>query len=193
MGNAESTMGNAANMDIDDTLALSLEKLKKLRGGRNNEQLPNIERYVRDEISTLLDAEATIREHYYKTVEVLVGSGMPYELSGSVVEGAMTARLFQVNKDYDMETDSMLNMFTIPQELSHLLEPVKDKPGFVRLPVCLLPAYCIYWYIGFAIKFLGRHGNEQHSLEQLQHYVSPLVIRDTWKCINDQLSLTPPF
>ena len=196
-------MGNAASKDIDKTLALSLEKLKKLGEDGSNEQSPNIERYVRDEISSMLDAEAPLREYFIKTFEALDAEAplreysiktfevqaREIELSGSVVEGAMTARIFQVDKDLELEVDLMYNVFTIQQELSHLLEPVKDKPGFVCLPFCLLPADRIDWYVNrCATKFLERHASEQHSLEQLLHYISPLAIRNNWKCINDQIS-----
>ena len=112
------------------------------------------------------------------------------ELSGSVVEGATTARIFQVDKDFEVEIDVMYNYFTISQELSHLLETVKDKPGFVRLPFCLLPAHVIDEYIDHIKRFLGRHENEQCYLEQIWTYISPLVIRDTFKDVGDHFPVS---
>ena len=90
-------------MDIGETLVTSLEKLKKL-GDKNNEQLPDIQKYVQDEISALLDAEAPIRENWMKMVHNLASSfpGLDAELSGSAVEGAMMARIFQVDKDCEL-------------------------------------------------------------------------------------------
>ena len=88
----------------------------------------------------------------------------------------------------------MRNYFAIPQELSHLLEPVKDKSGFVRLPFCLLPADLIGEYIDMCKRFLGRHEKEQYSLDQIQHdYISPLVIREDWKDVNDHLSVSDMY
>ena len=187
-------------MDIDETLAISLEKLKKLR---DNKEQPNMEKCVKDNISAILDAEVPIREFWInliRALEAYLSSRMSRrahgicrrELSGSVVEGATTARIFQVDKDYhlEIEIDVMFNEFTIPPELSHLIEAVKNKPGFVRLPFCLLPADDIGWYIEFAKIFLTRHENEneQYSLEQMLEYVSPLVIRDTVQYFFDYLS-----
>ena len=167
---------------MDKTLAISLEKLKKL-GDRDNKELPNMEKYVKDEISALLDAEAPIKEFFiktYSTARAYINSIL-LELSGSVVEGATTARLFQVDKDLEIEADVMINLFTIPQELSDLLETVKDKHGFVRLPFYLWPADSADIYIDWAKRFLGRPENEQYSLEQMQQYISPFVIRVTVK------------
>ena len=182
-----STENTITTMDIDETLATSLEKLKKLAEGIDA-QLP-IKRYVQNEISALLDVEAPLKEFFIKTFKTFGKC----ELSGSVVEGAMTARIFQVNKDLEIEIDIMRNEFTIPQELSHLLEPVTDKPGFVRLPFCLLPADRIGDYIDDAKRFLGCHENEQYSLEQLQLYISPLVIKDTFEYVYDHLPLSDLF
>ena len=181
-------MGDTESKDIDETLAISLEKLKKL-GDRNNEQLPNVEKYVEDEISALLDAEAPFREAFMTLFQnVRDHSTMRglLELSGSVVEGAMMARIFQVNKDSEVEVDVMLNIFTIPEDVGHLLEPVKDKPGFVRLPFSLCPPFFIRHCVNDAKRFLSRrHENEHYSLDQILQYVSPLVIKDTWKDLSD--------
>ena len=185
-------MGNAAStMDIGETLAIRLEKLKKIENG-DNELLPNIEKYVQGEISALLDTEAPIRElftvlfgHYNSFLSS--GPGGVVELSGSVVEGATTARIFQVDKDLELEIDVMVNIFTIPQARSPLVETVKDKPGFVRLPFYLLPVDRIRWYIGEVKKFLGHHENTQYSWDQIQHYISPLVVRDYF--VNSRLRL----
>ena len=194
MSNAESTLYK--------TLAISLEKLKKLGDG-DNKELPNMEEYVNNKISALLDAEAPIREYYIK----LFGTGEAHlvsrqgrlaglqinrnfcELSGSLVEGATTARIFQVDKDLEVEIDVMHNYFTIPQELSHLLEAVKDKPGFVRLPFCLWPAGLTDMYTDDAKRFIGRHENEQYTLDQMQQYISPLVIRYALKDIHDHVMI----
>ena len=187
-------MANAAStMDIDETLAISLEKMKKL-GDVNNEQLPNtcIEKYVADKISALLDAEAPISEAwmtYVQNFEDQTRDGV-IELSGSVVEGAMMARIFQPNKNLEVEVDVMANIFTIPQEVSHLLEPVKDKPGFVRLPFSLCPLLFIWHYVNIAKKFLSRRENEHYSLDQILQYVSPLVIRDTVKDTFDHVPVS---
>ena len=192
MSNVETTM--------DKTLAISLEKLKKLRDG-DSEELPNMEKYVKDKISALLDAEAPIREVFIKSLratEAYMARIAPHvnrnlvdsvELSGSVVEGATTARIFQVDKDLEIEVDTMCNYFTIPQKDRDLLKAVKNKPGFVRLPLCLLPACRKDWYIHSAKMFLGHHKNEQYSLEQMRQYISPLVIRDTAKYVADRLPL----
>ena len=180
-------------MDIDETLAISLEKLKKLR---DNKEQPNMEKYVKDNISAILDAEAPIREYWinlFGGAEAHAASWLgapnicPFELSGSVVEGATTARIFQVDKDLEIEIDIMLTYFIIPHELSHLLEAVKNTPGFVRLPFRLLPADLVDEYIDSAKRFLGRHENEQYSLEQMREYISPLVIRDAAKDVNDYI------
>ena len=181
-------------MDIGETLTTSLEKLRKLGDG-NNEQLPNIEKYVTDEISALLDAEVPLREYFMKVNKYLLFniSGLDWEFSGSVVEGAMMARTFQVNKDLEVEIDFMINYFTIPQELSHLLEPVKDKPGFVRLPFCLLPTDHIDVYVDNAKRFLGRRENEQNSLNQMRQYISPLVMKDRVNNMCDDIPVSDMF
>ena len=189
-----------AEITMDKILATSLEKLKILRDG-DNKELPNIETYVSNEISALLDAEAPIREYWSNRlgnlVPLVLGRVAPHEinkteLSGSVVEGAMTARIFQVDKDHlELEIDVMANNFTISQEMSRLLEPVKDKPGFVRLPFRLWPTDDdIDAYIDSAKRFLERHENEQYSLEQMQQYISPLVIRDTYKDMSEKFSVS---
>ena len=192
-------MAQTVTMDIEETLAISLEKLRKL-GNEKSEQLHNTEKYIQDEISALLDAEVPLREVFMKTIQsrpILTGTLLPnltvsgdrnhaIQLSGSVVEGAMTARMFQVNKDLEVEIDVMCNMFTVPQEVSHLLEPVKDKTGFVRLPVCLCPIDRIGGYIATAKRFLERHEKEQYSLSQIQKYISPLVIKDHFKVFSDR-------
>ena len=194
------TMSNAEETTMDKTLAVMLEKLKKL-GDEDNKELPNIEKYVDNEIATLLDAEVPIRDYIIKamgTVEaVMVRVLAPhckikriFELSGSVVEGATTARIFQVNKELEIEIDLMYNYATIFQEQSHLLEPVKDKPGFVRLPFCLLRADDIDEYIDWVKRFLAQPENEQYSLEQMRQYISPLVIRATSKVVNDHVDVS---
>ena len=188
MSNTKSTM------DIDETLAISLEKLKKLR---DNKEQPDMEKYVKDNISAILDAEAPIREFFinaFGAAEAYAASRLGAhnicrytELSGSMVEGATTAPIFQVDKDLEVEIDIMLNYFTIPHELSHLIEAVENTPGFVRLPFRLLPADLVDEYIDSAKRFLRRPENEQYSLEQMREYISPLLIRDTVKDVADYI------
>ena len=110
-------------------------------------QLPSLEQYVTDEVSALLDAESSIGENLMKPYDQLWKSMKDddnLQYSGSMVEGATLARCFQRKKDWrEVEIDIMYNLFTIPQDVSHLLEPVEDGLGFVRLPFSkeLCPGY----------------------------------------------------
>ena len=174
-----------------------LEKLKKL-GDENHEQLTsksNIEKYVQDEIFALLDAEASFREVFISFMEVALSDvetlgvphGRTYQFSGSVVEGAIMARCFHKKEDWrEIEMDLMHNLFDIPQETSHLLESVDNKPGFVRLPYC--KELCSEtFYTVYALELLvGNKINFPHSLYQKLTYISPLVIRNTWKEDHDR-------
>ena len=123
-------------MDILETLKISLEKLKKLED-EDSEQIPCLDKYVQSEILALLDAEEPFREILMENLQLGVPADAVIDnvmqFSGSLVEGAMCARFFQENTDLEIEVDIMHNQFTIPKEVSHLLEPVKDKFGFVRL------------------------------------------------------------
>ena len=169
-----------------------LEKLKKL-GDENNEQLlsnSNIEKYVQDEICALLDAETPIREWCMKRDKT--STTKEYELvldninamnhmhySGSVLEGAMMARCFQNNENWEeIETDIMKNMFTIPQKVSHILEPVEDKPGFVCLPFCQELFSDNDAYLRYCV-LIWCKGSD--SLDQMPQYISPLVIKSHMK------------
>ena len=163
-------------MDILETVDTIFEKLKKI-GGENNEQLPSLEKYVEEEMSALLDAEAPIRENFEKVFNFMTFEGtMGLQLSGSAAEGAMMARLFQESKDLELEVDAMKNMFTIPQEVSHLLEPVKDKIGFVRLPFC----HELCSGSGFDYYYVKDFGGGKND-----PYISPLVIKDTCKYMSE--------
>ena len=122
-------MDNAVTLDVQ--LKRILEKLK-----------PSTEKYVQDQICALPDVDSSVRESFVEMVK-LVNNRYSDQvlrdllLSGSVVEGAMMARCFQNNEDWnEIEIDIMFNEFTISQEVSHLLEPVENKLGFVRLPFC---------------------------------------------------------
>ena len=95
-----------------------------------------------------MDDEAAFTECYIKgeksvfhgDLAELYDEGAQY--SGSLVEGAMMARCFQNKEDWrELEIDVMLNIFSLPSYDSHLLEPVEDKPGFVRLHYQALPIY----------------------------------------------------
>ena len=164
-----------------------LEKLKKL-GYENNGQLPSIiEKYVQDEIHALLVAETQYREFimngdkYSTTAEFFCDlfDNAKIHHSGSMIEGASTARCFQ-KKETGMETmfeyDFMANNFTIPQEFSHLLEPVKDKLGFVCIPFCqeLCPP-------AFRIRYIEILLVNGQSLEHMPKYISPLVMKNSYK------------
>ena len=99
-----------------------------------------------------------------------------FQLSGSMVEGATMVRCFQKNEDWrEIEMDIMFNLFTIPQEVSHLLESVQDKPGFVRLPFCR--ELCSGFYNDSIIKLRGDKKVPLY-LDRMPHYISPLVIKD---------------
>ena len=98
-----------------------LEKLK-----------PSTKKYVQDQICALLNVDAKISEQVVNEF-----SHQRTQCSGSMVEGAIMARCFQRNEDWnEIEADVMCNSFTIPQEISYLLEPVENKLGFVRLLFC---------------------------------------------------------
>ena len=164
-------MDNTETLDVQ--LATILENLKKL--GENNEQLPSLEKWVQDQICALLDAEAPIKEFFRKLCTLYWPEGM--ELSGSTVEGAMLARCFQRNEDCnEMEIDIMDTMFTIPQEMSHLLEPVEDKSGFVHLLLC--QELCPDVYTWYTEDILGGSKNAPSSLDQTPKYISPLSVRN---------------
>ena len=156
-----------------------LEKLKKL-ADENSELLlskSSVEKYVENEICTLLDAEASIGENitlkYYKDIDVIER----VKFSGSAVEGAMMARCFQKKEDWqEVEIDIMYNLFTIPQEVSHLLEPVEDKPGFVRLPLC--QELCQEdFYILYILAMQILEGHVPYSLDEMPKYISPLLMK----------------
>ena len=175
-------------MDILETLKINLERLRKV--DEDSEQIPCLEKYVQGEILALLDAEEPFRE----VVMNILKRGLPAEavinnfvqFSGSLVEGAMCARFFQENTDLEIEVDIMLNQFTIPKEVSHLLELVKDKLGFVRLHSRLCPDSFIDKYQLRAKQLLGTHGNDPYPLDQIWPYISPLVMRDLFKLCCDQ-------
>ena len=159
---------------LDAQLTTIVENLKKLGDG-NGEQLPSMEKYVQGEICALLDAEVPIREHWkhiFACAAARERNRNPQggNLSGSLVEGAMMARCFQKKEDWkEVEIDFMVNLFTLSQQVSHLLEPVEDKPGFVRLP-----CHELYPVVGFQgsstyVPFCG---------DQLPRYISPLFVKD---------------
>ena len=175
-------------MDISKTLDVQLhirmiiEKLKKLGDG-DNEQRPSLEKYVQDRICALEDADRSVREHYRKMFAFTKHpeSSENRICSGSMVEGAMTARCFQNRIDWrEIEMDLMFTMFTIPQETGHLLESVENKPGFVRLPFSrsLCPSAFYYQYVTMLMT-----GSKKvpYSLDRLPKYISRLVIKDYLK------------
>ena len=101
-----------------------------------------------------------------------------HTLSGSLVEGAMAARLFQRKEDWrEIETDIMCNIFTIPQELSHLLEPVEDKIGFVRLRFSRELCFDVNNACTRAEKYLEDKKKEDYSSDQMTQYIDPLIIK----------------
>ena len=176
-------MDNAVKLGVH--FMRTLEKLKEL-GDENNEQFPSnssIEKYVQYEICALLDAEDSLGEFFMKTMKF----GMPEEMhdeydrlvqfSGSLVEGAMMARCFQLKEGWnELEVDIMLNNFIFPQEVSHLLETVEEKPGFVRLPFCqeLFPDF----YTDIAKALSGSSEDVPHSSDQMPHYLNPCIVKD---------------
>ena len=94
-----------------------------------------------------------------------------FEFSGSTVEGAMMARCFQLKQDWkEVELGIMMNLFTIPQEVSHLLEPVEDKPGFVCLH------YITLRFVHFCQELLPDIYTK--NAEDLPQYISPFMIKD---------------
>ena len=161
-------MDKAETLDVQ--LRMILENLKKLGGG-DNEQLHDIKKYVQDEICALLDAEPPLREGIVKSFDQ-----SKLQLSRSLVEGAMTARWFQNKKDWkEIEVDVMFNLFIIPQETSHLIEPVEDKAGFVRLPYN--KTRCSDFYTVYAEKFLRDNQHAEYTCDQIP-YISPNIIKD---------------
>ena len=155
---------------LDEQLKMILEKLKKLGDG-NNEQVPSLEKYLQDEICALMDDEASFRALFIKVEKSIVPeedrkqNDKTEQYSGSVVEGAMMARCFQNKEDWrELETDVMYNMFFLPPYDSHLLEPVEDKPGFVRLH------YQVFQYFHNDC-FLRNH--------EVAHYISPRFIKNS--------------
>ena len=145
-------------------LRMILEKLKKLGDG-NNEQVPSLEKYVQDEICALMNDEASFIEFFIKLEKFLLSEedhfllGKIQQYSGSLVEGAMMARCFQNKEDWrELEIDVMYSMFFLPPDFSHLLEPVEDKPGFVRLHYQSLQ----YFYTNY---FQRKH--------EMARYISP--------------------
>ena len=173
-------------MDKSETLAVQLkmifEYLQKLGDG-NNEQLPGLEKYVQGEICALLDAEASLGEHFMKVHMASVPEEKRemcdklVQYSGSIVEGAMMARCFQLKENWkEVEVDIMGNLFTIQQEVSHLLEPVEDKLGFVRLPFC--QELCTDFHTEYAENYLGISEDVPHSVDQMPQYFSPLIVKN---------------
>ena len=161
-------------MDTVDNLDIILEKLKKLGDG-DNEQA-TLEKYVQDEICALLDAESSIGENIMKMCNVALAT-QDVQYSGSMVEGATMARCFQRKKDWrEVEIDIMRNLFTIPQDVSHLLEPVEDKPGFVRLPLSkeLCSGYCTK----YTDMYLRDTKDASHCSNPMHQYISPMLIKD---------------
>ena len=67
----------------------------------------------------------------------------------------------------------MYKLFTLPKEVSRLLEPVQDKPGFVRLPYQEL--YSVYFHPVVA-EVQGRPGFEPFTETQ---YISPLIVKNS--------------
>ena len=160
-------------MDIQETLDMTLEKLKKL-GDENNEQIPSLEKYVEGEICALLDAESSIGKNLINITDVAIEADV--EQSGSIVEGATMARIFQNKEDWkEVEMDLMFNKFTIPQEASGLLEAVENKPGFVRIPFS--KEVCCDYYTVYAEEYLEEE-NMLDSLEQKPRYISPQLIKE---------------
>ena len=150
--------GGECKVDIGKTLKMTLKKL-----GDRKEQLPCLETYVQNEISALVDAEDPIRESFMKRLDDIqqLDGKKGYHFSGSVVEGAMLARWFKNDEGWhEIEVDCMFNFMTIPHEVSHLVEPVEDKPGFVRLP------YSIFYPTSSFLQF---------------QYIDPLWIKDIVK------------
>ena len=139
-------MDKAETLDVQ--LRRILEKLKQLGDG-TSEQLPSLEKYIQEQITALLDAEAEIGELYKKIFKFFIPNELhdfddkTVQYSGSMVEGAIMARCFQKREAWkEIEMDVMFNMFTIPQEASHLLEAVEGRPGFSRLPYQELVTTC---------------------------------------------------
>ena len=186
-------MDNAETLNVQ--LTVILEKLKKLKAG-NNEQLLSLEKYLQDEICALLDVDASIREYIIKIYKLGFGSERVernHQFSGSLVEGAMMARCFQKNEDYkEIEMDIMHNAFTIAQQASHLLEPVENKLGFVRLPFCQELCSADF-YTSYARGLLGGSENVPYSLDQLPKYISPLVMKNTWKAVIEKVKSVNSF
>ena len=162
------------NETLDTQLPVILENLKKL--DVDNEQLPSLEQYVHDEICALLDAESSIGE-YIMTCWDPFQEDCDVQFSGSMVEGATMARCFQRKKDWrEVEIDIMFNLFTIPQDVSHLLEPVEDKIGFVRLPFS--KELCAGYYAVYAEIYLSDTKDITHCSGQMPQYISPMLIKD---------------
>ena len=134
---------------------------------------------MEDEISALMDAKAQPREDCLKAFNAgKLSNPDKHTLSGSLVEGAMTARLFQRKEDWkEIETDTMCNIFTIPQELSHLLEPVEDKIGFVRLHFSRELSFDVNNACTRAQKYLEDKKKEEYSSDQMTQYIDPLIIK----------------
>ena len=166
---------------LDEQLKTILEKLKKL-GDANNEQVPSLEKIVQDEICALIDDEASFVEFFIKVKKSLVPEedreqrDKVEKYSGSLVEGAIMARCFQKKEDWrELEIDVMYNMFFLPPYDSHLLEPVKYKPGFVRLHHQVLQ----YFHTD------GFEGNHE-----MGHYVSPLFCKKFLESRCNMLKMT---
>ena len=167
---------NVVTLDVQ--LAKTLEKLK-----------PGTQKYVQDQISALLDVDNSIREHL-SSMRRSIAHNLTYTnsvWSGSAVEGAMMARCFQKNEDWkEIEIDLMYNEFTILQELSHLLEPVEDKPGFLRIPCC--QKLCSDFYTIYAKTIIGgiEHDNLPYSLpDPMPQYISPHLMKNYVKGIHE--------
>ena len=169
-----STMNNTETLDTQ--LPVILENLKKL--DVDNEQLPSLEQYVHDEICALLDAESSIGETIMTMFDpVYKQFEQDVQYSGSMVEGATMARCFQRKKDWrEVEIDLMSNLFTIPQDVGHLLEPVEDKIGFVRLPFS--KELCAGYYAEYAKIYLRDTKDITHCSGQMPQYISPMLIKD---------------
>ena len=166
---------------LDEQLQMILEKLEKLGDG-TNEQVPSLEKYVQDEICALMDDEAAFKEMFIKEEKSTFPEGNHklwdkiHQYSGSVVEGAMMARCFQNKEDWrELEIDIMFNMFILPPGESHLLEPVEDKPGFVRLHYQALQ----YFHLDC---FKRNH--------EMAHYINPLAIKNHWESMPNMLKRT---
>ena len=168
---------------LDDQLKVILETLKKLGDG-DNEQVPSLEKYVQDEICALMDDEASFREIFINSEISLVPAedrklhNRLEQYSGSVVEGAMMARCFQNKEDWrEFEVDVMCNMFFLPPGVSHLPEPVKDKPGFVRLH------YQAFQYLLLGYQYC--YFNETKRNYEMAHYISPLIFKNCLESLYD--------